>query len=289
MRMKQRSRASAALALGFLLAVAAAAQPRQAATVSFDPPADRLAGSQTSALTVMYDGTDVAVGLAGYHLSIDFDDAYVFVDSLMTHVVEGTLLEGVGETSFSAALEDSNTLVVDCSIVGETPGAFGVGDLCSITFTGRPAGDGVSPISFVESDLTDADDLPIACTPTDGSIELDNTPPDVSTLTPEPEITYGTGNTVYWSDESATGAVGYCCECSEYPDFTPIFMSSGCTPDLQFTYTPLAYGQIYYYRVKCRDDLENTSDWSEPVFSTQMEAAAGAERKTWGAIKGLFR
>jgi hypothetical protein len=290
MRAHQRSFDVAVVFLVLTLAIAAAAtQPRQAAIVSFDPPTDRVAGNQTSVLTVMYDGTDVGVGLAGYHLVIDFDDAYVFVNNLATDVVEGTLLEGVGETSFSATLEDSNTLVVDCSIIGETPGTFGIGDLCAITFTGRPTGDGVSPISFVESDLTDADGIPIACTATDGSIELDNTPPDVPTLAPEPEFTYGTENTVYWSDESASGAVGYCCECSEYPDFTPIYMSSGCTPDLQFTYTPLAYDQIYYYRVKCRDDLENTSGWSESVFSTQLEPAADAEGTTWGVIKGLFR
>lgn len=254
----------------------------------FDPPSDRIAGGQTSALTVMYDGTDVTVGLSGYHLVIDFDDDYVFIDSLATHVVEGGLLQGMGETSFSASLEDPNTLVVDCSILGETPGAFGVGDLCSITFTGQPSGDGVSPVLFVTVDLRDPDDLPIAHTSVDGTIELDNTPPNVPTITPEPEYTYGTENTVFWSDESASGAVGYCSECSEFPDFSPIYMSSGCTPDVQFTFSPLAHDQIYYYRVQCRDDLYNTSDWSDVVYSTQLEAPTGTERTTWGAIKSLF-
>lgn len=271
------------------LAVGAGAEGRQTAGLSFDPPSGRVAGGGTSSLTVMYDGTDVTQGLRGYHLAIDFDDTYVFVDSLTVHVVEGGFLQGVGATSFSANLEDANTLVVDCSIVGATPGAFGVGDLCSITFTGQPTGDGVSPVSFATVDLRDPDDAPIAFTAANGSIELDNTPPNPPTIAPEPEYTYGTTNLVSWSEESASGAVGYCCECAENPDFAPIYMSSGCTPDLQFTFGPLAYDQIYYYRVQCRDDLWNVSDWSDVVFSTQTEQAAPTERTTWGVIKRLFR
>lgn len=281
------------IVLSVLLAVAlvgaAGAADRQTAALSFDPPSERVAGGQVASLTVVYDGTDVTQGLCAYHLVIGFDETYVFVDSLATHVVEGSFLSGEGETSFSASLEDPNTLVVDCSIVGATPGAFGVGDLCAITFTGQASGDGVSPIVFAEVDLRDPDDAPIAYAATDGSIELDNTPPHPPTMAPEPEFTYGTSNTVYWSDESASGAVGYCAESAENPDFDPIYMSSGCTPVLEFTFSPLTYDQIYYYRVKCRDDLMNTSDWSDVVHSTQSEQAASVERSTWSAIKGLFQ
>ena len=271
------------------LAGGAGAADRQAAALSFDPPSDRIAAAQVCSLAVIYDGSDVTQGLRGYHLVIDFDDAYVFVDSLETDVVEGGFLSGVGETSFSADLEDVNTLVVDCSILGETPGAFGVGELCTIMFTGQTEGDGVSPIAFTEVDLMDPDNAPIAYGATDGSIELDNTPPNVPTMAPEPEYTYGTSNTVYWSDESASGAVGYCAECSENPEFDPIYMSSGCTPTLEFAFSPLVYDQIYYYRVKCRDDLMNTSGWSEAVYSTQTEQAASVERSTWSAIKAMFQ
>lgn len=287
----QRRRFWTVLSVFLVVALAngAGATDRQAAALSFDPPSDRIAGDQTSVLTVMYDGTDVTAGLRGFHLVIDFDDTYVFVDNLVAHVVEGGFLQGVGETSFFANLEDVNTLVVDCAILGETLGAFGVGDLCSITLTGQPSGDGVSPISFATVELSDPDGAPIAHTATDGSVELDNTPPNVPTMSPEPEYTYGTANTVYWSDESASGAIGCCCECAENPDFDPIYMSSGCLPDLQFTFEPLTYDQIYYYRVKCRDDLLNTSDWSESVYSTQTEQASDAEPTTWGVIKGLFR
>jgi hypothetical protein len=274
--------------LASLVLAAAAAALGQTASVYFDPPSGRLAGGQRDTLTVMYDGTDVTVGLRSYHLTIDFDDTYVFVDSLDVCVVEGGFLQGAGATTFSASLSDPNTLLVDCAITDAT-GASGTGDLCSIAFTGQPTGDGVSPVIFVAVDLLDPDDLPIAHATTDGSVELDNTPPNIPTLDPEPEYTYGSSNYVSWSDESASGAVGYCSECSEFPDFRPIYMSSGCTPELGFLFEPLAYDQIYYYRVQCRDDLWNTSDWSEAVFSTQLEPATGAERTTWGVIKSLFR
>lgn len=289
--MKQQPYRLVGLAISLVLALTllTSAAERQTAAVYLDPPSDRLAGGQTDTLTVMYDGTDVTVGLKSYHLVIDFDDTYVYVDSLDVHVVEGEFLQAVGATTFSAALDDPNTLVVDCAIDGVTPGAFGVGDLCAISFTGQPTGDGVSPVAFATVDLLDPDDLPIAHTTTDGSVELDNTPPNVPTMAPEPEYTYGSSNFVSWSDESASGAVGYCAECSEFPDLLPIYMSSGCTPELGFLFEPLEYDQIYYYHVKCRDDLYNTSDWSEPVSSTQLEPAADTERTTWGVIKGLFR
>ena len=270
------------------LAVSGVAQG-QTASVYLDPASGLLAGGMRDTMTVIYDGTDVTVGLKSYHLIIDFDHTYVFVDSLSVHVVEGGFLQAVGATTFSASLDDPNTLIVDCAIDGVTPGAFGIGDLCAIAFTGQPTGDGVSPVAFVTVDLLDPDDVPIANATNGGSIELDNTPPNIPTLDPEPEHSYGSSNYVSWSDESASGAVGYCSECSEFPDFRPIYMSSGCTPDLGFLFQPLEYNQIYYYRVQCRDDLWNTSDWSEVVFSTQLEPAAPAERTTWGVIKSLFQ
>jgi len=240
-----------------------------AAEVFIDPPTERIAGGQEAVLTVRYDGTGETVGLRGYHLAIDFDDTYVFVGDIGTDVEEGSFLSDVGTTTFLPVMEDANTLVVDCSILGATPGATGTGVLCTITFTGRPSGDGVSPVTFAEALLRDPDNFPIGCDATGGSIELDNTPPDVPTMAPEPPYTKGLSNRVYWSNEGATGAVGYCCECSLFPDFDPVYASSGCTPALNHEYTGLIDGETFYYRVKCRDDLNNTSGWSNVVSSTQ--------------------
>jgi hypothetical protein len=243
---------------------------RQEASIHLDPAFERVGGDSTTAvLKVWYDENGVGIGLRGYHLTISFDESYVLIGDLEVDVAEGSLLRDVDTTAFFVYWENANTFVVDGSILGATTGAFGAGDLCSVTFTAQATGDGLSPIEFVEVTLRDPDNGPIPCGTTDGAIELDNTPPDVPFLAGEPPFTAGTGNTVYWSDESASGAVGYCAENAENPDFDPIYMSSGCTPLLEATFSPLVDGQLYYYRVQCRDDLWNVSDWSNVRQSTQ--------------------
>jgi hypothetical protein len=255
-----------------------AAGERQEASVFLDPSFERVGGDSTKArLAIKYDGTGVAVGLRGFHVTIDFDDVYVFIHDTEVDVIEGGFLSSFGPTAFFTELEDQNTVVVDGSILGATPGATGAGELFTLVYTARPTGDGVSPVEFVEVTLRDPDNGPIAYVTTDASIELDNTPPDVPFMVGEPPYTAGTTNTVYWSDQSASGAVGYCAEAAENPDFDPIYMSSGCTPLLQATFGPLTDGQIYYYRVKCRDDVWNVSDWSDTRFSTQDDSPPESE------------
>jgi hypothetical protein len=222
---------------------------------------------------VGYDGTQVTEGLRGFHLAIDFNDTYVTIDDVATDVVEGSFLSSVGQTAFFAVQVDANSIVIDGAILGATLGASGAGDLCSITFHGRPVGDGISPVTFVELVVRDPDNMAIPFTATPGQIELDNTPPHVPTLAPEPTYTKGTTNTLYWSDESASGAVGYCCECSENTSFDPLAGTSGCTPYTQFLFVGLEDGHLYYYRVKTRDDLWNVSGWSGLRWSTQDDTA----------------
>jgi len=257
---------------------AGAAGERQEAAILLDPPFERVGGDSLKArLAIKYDGTGVGVGLRGFHVVIDFDDAYVFVDDTDVDVIEGDFLSAFGPTAFFTELQDANTVVVDGSILGATEGATGAGELCTVVYTARPTGDGVSPVAFFEVTLRGPDNEPIPYGTTDGAIELDNTPPDVPFLVGEPEYTAGTSNTVYWTDESASGAVGYCAVNAENPEFDPIYMSSGCTPLFQATFDPLADGQIYYYHVQCRDDLWNVSDWSNVRFSTQDDTPPESE------------
>ena len=62
-------------------ALAGAAEGRQEAAISLDPPFERVGGDSLKArLAVKYDGAGVGVGLRGFHIVIDFDDTYVFVD-----------------------------------------------------------------------------------------------------------------------------------------------------------------------------------------------------------------
>ena len=253
-----------------------ASDGRDVAVVSFDPMSDRLSATVRCTLTVMYDGTEVTAGLRGYHLEVSYDDTYVFVDSLDIHVVEGDFLSGAGGTAFYVLPVDGNTFAVDCAILGATSGATGIGDLCSITFKGR-TGDGTSVVEFDEVTLRDPENYDIFASSSFAVLILDNTPPDVPTIFPEPEFTQGLTNYVAWSDESASGAIRYCAEASDVPDFSYIVGTSGCTPYTDFTFTNLDDGQIYYYRVKARDDLWNTSDWSAVEFSTQDDTPPETE------------
>ncbi len=247
-----------------------AAAERGQALVGFNPAFERVGGDSTYArMKVTYDGTSTVQGLRGFHAVIEFADDYVYIGDAEADVFEGDLLASGGNTAFFTTLDGDGRLVVDGSILGATGGVHGPGELFEIRFTGRSTGDGVSPVEIVELVLRDPDNAAIASDVTGASLELDNTPPDVPVLAPLPTYSPGLTRTIYWSDESASGAVGYCGESADNPDFDPIYMSSGCTPLTYATFVNLDDGQIYYYRVRCRDDLWNVSANSASVHSTQ--------------------
>ncbi len=255
-----------------LVIVSQASAERGYAQLKTVPTVRRVAAGQTAAFIVQYDGSDVTEGLRGYHVELSWDDAIAFVGDVDVDVVEGDFLSGIGGTAFFAVDTQPGSVVIDGAILGGTVGAYGIGELFRITFTGQDVGDGVTLVEFSDIVLRDQDNMPILSSGIPGIIELDNTPPNVPVIDPEPEFTQGTTNYVTWSNESATGAVGYCIEASETPDFAVIVSTSGCTPFTWHTFTALTDGQIYYYRVKCRDDLFNTSDWSVVEHSTQDDS-----------------
>ncbi len=269
--MRNAIRVVAILAL-LLVVVPQASAERGYAQIKTLPTALRVAGGLQGTFIVQYDGSDVAEGLRGFHIELSWDDAIAFVGDVDVDVVEGDFLSGVGGTAFFAVDTQPGGVVIDGAILGATAGAFGVGELFRITYTGQDVGDGVTLVEFVDMVLRDQDNMPILTTDFPGIIELDNTPPNVPVINPEPEFTQGTTNYITWSDESPTGAVGYCVEASETPDFAIIVSTSGCTPFTWHNFTGLTDGQIYYYRVKCRDDLFNTSDWSATESSTQDDS-----------------
>ncbi len=247
-----------------------AAAERGEALVGFDPAFERVGGDSTFArLKVTYDGTSVGEGLRGFHAVVEFADEYVYVADADADVFEGDLLPSAGTTAFFTTIDGDDRVVVDGSILGATGGVQGPGELFEIRFSGRSTGDGVSPVQIVELVLRGPDNSPIDSDLSGGTLELDNTPPDVPVIAPLPAYSPGLTRTIYWSDESATGAVGYCGESANNPEFSPIHMSSGCTPLTYATFVNLSDGQIYYYRVRCRDDLWNTSENAASVSSTQ--------------------
>ncbi len=254
--------------LPWFLAGFAAAGP---AVLTVDPDYQTIGGGTMGTVVVMYDGAAVTEGLRGFHLAIEYDESLITIADPGDDVWEGSFLSHVDETAFYVVQVDPGTVVIDCAILGETAGAFGTGNLCVITFTGLEPYDGVSPVHFAEVTLRDVDNHAIAYTVDDGEIHVDNTAPPPPTIYPEPEFTQGTTNTIAWTDMSAYTAVGYCCECSEYPDFVPLHGTTGCTIDTVYTFTDLEDGVLYYYRAKCRDMWWNTSDWSSPLTTSTQD------------------
>ncbi len=100
-------------------------------------------------------------------------------------------------------------------------------------------------------------------------ITLDTTGPAAPVMAAEPAFTTGLNNTVGWSDSNP----GYLAEAATDPDFTNVVFTSGWITSTFYDFTGLTDGQIYYYRAKARDAVENESDWSNTVFSTQDATA----------------
>jgi hypothetical protein len=86
-------------------------------------------------------------------------------------------------------------------------------------------------------------------------------------LTAEPLFTGGTANTIAWSD---VGAPLYQAEVSAAADFTGA-IATPWQATLSHTFTGLANGTTYFYRVRARDSgtLAVPSAWSQVAFSTQ--------------------
>jgi hypothetical protein len=177
------ARARAAWLCFLLLACAVGASTegsaaeRDVALISFDPMSDGLSATRKCTLDVTYDGTLVSVGLRAYHLEITCDSRYAFVENLDVDVAEGSFLRDVGVTAFFVERVDAGTFVVDSALLGATAGATGVGDLCSITFTGG-TGDGITVVEFSEVELRSVGNTWIPDSSAFAVLRLDNTQPE---------------------------------------------------------------------------------------------------------------
>jgi hypothetical protein len=109
---------------------------------------------------------------------------------------------------------------------------------------------------------------------------FDTTPPTAPSMTAEPAFTQGTSNTV--ASSTVTDAGVKCVEyefCRNTTNTTTSCVSSGWTWSASNTFTTLSDGQIYYYFVRARDSLLNTTTWSASTSSTQDNAAP-----IWGSF-----
>ncbi len=111
-----------------------------------------------------------------------------------------------------------------------------------------------------------------------GSVEIQQcemlyvTPVAVPVMNPEPQYTAGTSNTVSWGI-TGTNPYEYYVEASTDSNFTTIAGSSGWISSTSATFSGLASGQIYYYRVKARNQGEGESSWSNSAYSVQEASA----------------
>ena len=71
---------------------------------------------------------------------------------------------------------------------------------------------------------------------------------DAPVLSPEPAVTAGTTNVVYWSQ--IPQAEEYYAECANDVNFTAIFANSGWIIDANYEFTGLQQGQTYWFRTK---------------------------------------
>jgi hypothetical protein len=102
----------------------------------------------------------------------------------------------------------------------------------------------------------------------------DDSPPQVPFVSPEPEHTAGSTNTVEWlaSADAGVGGVQYMAVAATDAGFADVVSSSGWTSSTSFTFRMLADGVTYHYRVMARDAFEHGSGWSTPVRSTQDDS-----------------
>lgn len=99
---------------------------------------------------------------------------------------------------------------------------------------------------------------------------LDNTPPPIPVMNTEPIYTMDLDNTVSATAVVDGGAGGVSYEfCINETDTTTGCTESEWVNDPAYNFSELHDAQIYYYFVRSKDSLDNISDWSSSVFSTQ--------------------
>lgn len=219
--------------------------------------------------TVTFRVTPGTTPIRGYSVRVACDAPLTFGPADVTFF---TVPDGVNPQHYVTEVTPGQVYDVDYAILGGSVGIDDPADLFSVTFHGAATGTGTVSMPSVAMGSLDGPPIPDVVHDATATVTVDCTASDVPTMDPEPAYTQGTTNTVSWSDESASGAVEYEAEYSLDGTFTTT-VSSGWITGTSTTFDPLADGQIYHYRVRSRDALENTSGWSAPVFSTQDATA----------------
>ncbi len=176
-------------------------------------------------------------------------------------------LGGVNDT-FQIIETAAGDCTIDFSFLDQGAGLSTIADLFIIDMHGTA--DGLVTIGVASGDFRDLDNHPFDVDLLNTiDIAVDCTPPNVPTLDAEPLFTFGTSNTLGWSDESATGAATYNVQASDQSDFSVISFESTFMAGLTYQFTGLTNATTYYFRVISRDANNQESVPSPSVFSTQ--------------------
>ncbi|MCK5252387.1 MAG: fibronectin type III domain-containing protein, partial [Thermoplasmata archaeon] len=107
----------------------------------------------------------------------------------------------------------------------------------------------------------------------------DASAPSVPTMSALAQYSKGTSIDVGWSassDGAGIGQVTYKVQYAASGSFSPVLGESLWQSERTYTFSGLADGQTYYYRVRARDALDHVSSYSNVVFSTQDASAPTA-------------
>jgi len=110
----------------------------------------------------------------------------------------------------------------------------------------------------------------------------DNSAPSVPVLSPEPQFTAGTANSLSWgaSVDAGVGGITYQLQYSDTPAFTgagTVLVNGASSPQ---NVAGLSNGVTFYYRARAADSFSFTSAWSNVEYSTQDSAGPAAPSMT---------
>ncbi len=138
-------------------------------TVTFDPPTAQpgnvLCAPDATNFSIANPTETVAVEYAGgasgllyaYSITVSWDGAVVYTDS--SRVTQGSILSDQGGTWFEVHSTGTNTLTVDCTLLGSQPGVAGPGTFFEIEFDALTCDTSVVDVEVVEA--VDKDNNPL--------------------------------------------------------------------------------------------------------------------------------
>ncbi len=255
----------------------ASATATGSSTIVSTTSGDARLGSGQSVLhaTQTVNGKDASDWVTGPVLTIDDQLPIVTVNSLTTSDTTPAITGTV----------DQPETLISVTIDGTTYAAINNGNG---TWT-LPDNTITTPLSLGAHEVTvSAEDLAGNVGPDSTSNELLIAPP-APTISPEPSKTAGSTNTINWS--AVNGADVYWAEYDSDPNFASPDGNSGWITGTSYTFTGLANGVTYYYRVKSAKLTPGfTSSWSQTsVDDFLSDSLSNSQTKTVPGAVALGR